>query len=76
LYDVSFRSLAGRKIVVIGERSADMGVRLKLDGLEYVDAGRRVRDALDLLPPGQVDVLANYTAFQDARRELAHAQGQ
>ncbi len=76
LYDVSFRSLAGRKIVVIGERSADMGVRLKLDGLEYVDAGRRVRDALDLLPPGRVDVLANYTAFQDARRELAHARGQ
>jgi len=76
LYDVSFRSLAGRRIAVIGERSADMGVRLKLDGLEYVDAGRRLRDALDLLPPGQVDVLANYTAFQDARRELAHAQGQ
>jgi len=76
LYDVSFRGLAGRRIVVIGERAADMGVRLKMDGLEYVDAGRRVRDALALLPPGQVDVLANYTAFQDARRELAHAAGQ
>jgi hypothetical protein len=29
--------------------------------------------ALAMVPPGPVDVVANYGAFQDARRELRHA---
>jgi UDP-N-acetylmuramyl tripeptide synthase len=76
LYDVSFHSLAGRRIIVIGQRSADMEVRLKMDDIECVSAGRHLLDALAMLAPGPVDVLANYTAFQDVRRELAHAEGQ
>jgi lipid II isoglutaminyl synthase (glutamine-hydrolysing) len=71
LYDVSFRALAGRPVVVTGERSAELEVRLQLDGVVNVNAGRRFLDALALMPPGPVDVVANYTAFQDARKELA-----
>jgi lipid II isoglutaminyl synthase (glutamine-hydrolysing) len=73
LYDVSFRALAGRRVVVMGERSAELEVRLQMDGVTCVDAGEHVLDALALMPPGPVDVVANYTAFQSARRELARA---
>jgi UDP-N-acetylmuramyl tripeptide synthase len=76
LYDVSFRALAGRQIVVTGERSAELEVRLQLDGVACVDAGAHISDALALIPPGPVDVVANYTAFQDARRELDRAAPQ
>jgi UDP-N-acetylmuramyl tripeptide synthase len=73
LYDVSFRALAGRRVVVMGERSAELEVRLQMDGVTCVNAGEHVLDALALMPPGPVDVVANYTAFQSARRELARA---
>jgi lipid II isoglutaminyl synthase (glutamine-hydrolysing) len=73
LYDVSFRALAGRRVAVIGERSAELQVRLQMDRVTCVDAGEHVLDALALMPPGPVDVVANYTAFQSARRELARA---
>ncbi len=74
LYDVSFRGLAGREIVVIGRRAADLRVRLELDGLAPTVIVGGVREALAAIPPGPVDLLANYTAFQEARRELAHVR--
>jgi UDP-N-acetylmuramyl tripeptide synthase len=76
LYDVPFHGLAGRKIVVIGQRSVDIEVRLKLDGVEYLKDELGLLHALAMLPEGEVDLLANYTAFQDARRELVHAERQ
>ncbi len=72
LYDVSFTGLAGRTIIVMGRRSTDLKVRLKLDDLTCVSA-HHILDALALLPSGRVDVVADYTAFQATRRELAHA---
>ena len=72
LYDVSFRGLAGRRVVVAGERSSEFEVRLRMDGVDCVDAGEHVLAALAMVPPGPVDVVANYTAFQEARKELAH----
>jgi lipid II isoglutaminyl synthase (glutamine-hydrolysing) len=80
LYDVSFRSLGGRPLVVTGRRATDMRVRLEMDGLEAKAVPGGLRSALATLPPGPVDVLANYTAFRDARREVLregnHAGGQ
>ena len=73
LYDVSFRALAGRDLVVTGRRATDLVVRLEMDGLTPRLVRGGVRKALEVLPPGPVDVLANYTAFQEARRELDHA---
>ena len=76
LYDVSFRSLADRPLVVIGRQATDMRVRLEMDGLTPTVVRTGLRDALLTLPAGPVDVLANYTAFQDARRELARGRRQ
>ncbi|MEP6814072.1 MAG: DUF1727 domain-containing protein [Marmoricola sp.] len=74
LYDVSFAGLAGRPIVVTGRRSTDMHVRLEMDGFADVGLAADVRAAIAMLPPGDVQVLANYTAFQDARKVLGRAQ--
>jgi hypothetical protein len=57
---------------VQGRRSTDLLVRLELDGVAARDVPGRLRDALDTLPPGPVDVVGNYTAFQIARTELDH----
>jgi hypothetical protein len=72
LYDVPFGALTGRQVVVTGQRSTDMLVRLEMDGLQDVAQARDVRAALELLPEGDVHVIANYTAFQACRRELTH----
>ena len=73
LYDVHFEELAGRRIVVVGRRATDLLVRLSMDGLTSIERADSVVAALDALPPGPVDVIANYSAFQDARRELDRA---
>jgi UDP-N-acetylmuramyl tripeptide synthase len=73
LYDVPFAGLAGRDLVVTGRRAADLAVRLELEGLGTVRTAPDVRAALELLPAGEVTFVGNYTAFQDARRELERA---
>jgi UDP-N-acetylmuramyl tripeptide synthase len=73
LYDVSFDSLQDRPVAVAGRRATDMLVRLRMAGLDDAESYPTLRDALRALPTGPVDVLANYTAFQDARRELGGA---
>jgi hypothetical protein len=55
----------------MGERSSEFEVRLQMDGVACVDGGVHLLGALALVPPGPVDVVANYTAFQEARKELA-----
>jgi UDP-N-acetylmuramyl tripeptide synthase len=72
LYDVSFEGLRGRQVVVSGRRATDMLVRLRFARVDHVQAYPRLTEALATLPPGPVDVLANYTAFQEARAELGH----
>jgi lipid II isoglutaminyl synthase (glutamine-hydrolysing) len=72
LYDVPFGVLAGRSVVVTGRRSTDLLVRLEMEGLRGVRVADGVTSALRALPPGPVDLVANYTAFQEARRELSH----
>jgi UDP-N-acetylmuramyl tripeptide synthase len=69
LWDVPFEQFGARQVVASGERAADLGVRLSYAGLEH----RTVADplaALETLPPGQIDVVANYTAFHQFRRRL------
>jgi UDP-N-acetylmuramyl tripeptide synthase len=70
LWDVPFERLRGRLVIATGDRGRDLAVRLHYAGVEhrfvegYVDAVRAT-GASDL------DLAANYTSFQDARRELA-----
>jgi UDP-N-acetylmuramyl tripeptide synthase len=70
LYDVPFADLAGRPVVVTGRRATDMVVRLEMDGLDDVSVAADVVAAVAMLPAGDVDIVANYTAFQEARRLL------
>jgi len=73
LWDVAFEQFGSRQVVASGERAADLGVRLSYAGLDH----RTVADplaALETLPPGQIDVVANYTAFHQFRRRLGRGR--
>ena len=72
LWDVPLAGLAGRLVVASGERAADLAVRLHYAEVSHTvipDLGQ----ALASLPPGPCDLLANYTAFVRALRELTPA---
>ena len=58
--------LAGRRIIVVGRRATDLLVRLEMDGLTRSSGAATWSARWPTLPPGPVDVIANYTAFQDA----------
>lgn len=62
LWDAPFERLAGRTVVAAGNRAADVALRMHVAGLHV----RVVPDpaaAIRSLPPGPVDVAANYPAF-------------
>lgn len=83
LWDVPFERLAGRFVVAGGERWRDLAVRLHYAGVEHVgisslpeavlEAARRARETTGGggMKPLRVEVVANYTAFQDLRRALS-----
>lgn len=62
LYDVNFESLAGHRVWCFGDRRLDLATRLDYAGVEY----RIINDLAQVPVTGQpVDLLANYTAFQE-----------
>jgi lipid II isoglutaminyl synthase (glutamine-hydrolysing) len=69
LYDVDFSPLRGRRVFITGDRAMDLAVRLEVNDVafEHVTSFGR---ALAAVPPGRLEVIANYTAFQDIRAEL------
>jgi lipid II isoglutaminyl synthase (glutamine-hydrolysing) len=71
LWDVDYRVLIGRPVYVTGERRLDLAVRLEADqvGFELVEG---VDEAVDRVS-GSLDVIANYTAFQQIRVTLGRA---
>ncbi|WP_329052942.1 DUF1727 domain-containing protein [Amycolatopsis sp. NBC_01488] len=73
LWDVNFESLRGRRVVVSGERLMDLSVRLS-----YGEVAHWIEpdplEAITRLPPGPVDLVANYTAFRDVTARLPHDQ--
>ena len=74
LWDVPFEKLSCPVIVASGERAADLGVRLSYAGLDHHTEPDPVA-ALALLPPGTIDVVANYTAFHQLLRRLGPPVG-
>jgi UDP-N-acetylmuramyl tripeptide synthase len=70
LWDVPFERLEGRLVVATGERSRDLAVRLQYAGLEHVHEPD-LRRALAAAPAPLVDVVANYTSFQQLRARFA-----
>jgi UDP-N-acetylmuramyl tripeptide synthase len=73
LWDVDYRVLRDRPVLIAGERRLDLAVRLEADQVAFRLVGS-VDEAVDLVPPGGLDVIANYTAFQQIRTTLGRAQ--
>ncbi|MBG0827582.1 DUF1727 domain-containing protein [Planomonospora sp. ID67723] len=72
LWDVDYRVLRGRPVYVTGERRLDLALRLEVADVPFQLAGS-FGQALAAQPPGKVDVIANYTAFQQIRSEFGRA---
>ena len=70
LWDVPFERLRGRLVVATGERSRDLAVRLGYAEVEHLHEPDLVR-ALGAAGAPSVDVVANYTSFQQLRTRLA-----
>ena len=78
LWDVPFERLRGRLVVATGERGLDLAVRLRYADVRHTfepDYRKAVMaaaagGALGARQP-ELDFVANYTSFQDARRALA-----
>jgi len=69
LWDVPFERLRGRLVIATGDRGRDLAVRLRYAGVEH----RFVEGyaaAVRATGGDDIDLAANYTSFQDARREL------
>jgi UDP-N-acetylmuramyl tripeptide synthase len=69
LFDVDFSPLAGRPVLITGDRAFDLAVRLEVNEIPFQHV-RTFTQALAATPPGRLEVIANYTAFQDIRAEL------
>lgn len=72
LWDVPFERLHGRMVIATGDRGRDLAVRLR-----YAEVDHRFvegyAEAVRAAGASDLDLAANYTSFQDARRELARA---
>jgi UDP-N-acetylmuramyl tripeptide synthase len=73
LWDVDYRLLRGRPVLVTGERRLDLAVRLEADEVDFelVDG---LDDAIGRSRAASLDVIANYTAFQQIRTVLGRTQ--
>jgi UDP-N-acetylmuramyl tripeptide synthase len=69
LFDVDFSPLHGRPVLITGERAFDLAVRLEVNDVAFTHV-RSFGEAVAAVPPGRLEVIANYTAFQDIRAEL------
>jgi UDP-N-acetylmuramyl tripeptide synthase len=68
LYDVPFELLRGQRVYCFGDRRLDLAARLEYARVEYV-----VVESETVLPISTdvVDVLSNYTAFQEWREKTS-----
>jgi len=69
LFDVDFGPLRGRPVLITGDRAYDLAVRLAVNEVPFQHVPTFAQ-ALAAVPPGRLEVIANYTAFQDIRAEL------
>jgi UDP-N-acetylmuramyl tripeptide synthase len=73
LWDVDYRRLRGREVFVAGERRTDLAVRLEADEVAFRVVGS-VDEAVDLARAPSMEVIANYTAFQQIRAVVGRTQ--
>jgi len=73
LWDVDYRVLRGRPVYISGERRIDLAVRLEADEVPF-ELVEGIDDAIGRVSGSELDVIANYTAFQHIRAILGRAQ--
>jgi len=73
LWDVDYRRLRGRIVLVGGERKLDLAVRLEADEVPFRMV-QNIDEAVHLAASPNLDVLANYTAFQQYRAVLGRTE--
>ncbi len=73
LWDVDYRVLRGRPVLVGGQRRIDLAVRLEADEVPF-ELVNGIDDAVSKVEAGALDVIANYTAFQQIRATLGRAE--
>jgi UDP-N-acetylmuramyl tripeptide synthase len=69
LWDVDYRVLRGRPVLVSGERRIDLAIRLEADEVSF-ELVKGVEEAVRKIEAPTLDVVANYTAFQQIRAVL------
>jgi UDP-N-acetylmuramyl tripeptide synthase len=69
LWDVDYRRLRGRPVFVAGERKLDLAVRLEADEVAFSLADG-IDEAIAAARSPSMEVIANYTAFQQIRAAL------
>ncbi|HTA10313.1 MAG TPA: MurT ligase domain-containing protein [Streptosporangiaceae bacterium] len=73
LWDVDYRVLRGRPVFVAGERRLDLAVRLEADQIPF-ELVEGIDDAVGRVTSDELDVIANYTAFQQIRAILGRTE--
>jgi UDP-N-acetylmuramyl tripeptide synthase len=71
IYDVPFETLGERPVICTGDRASDLSVRLAYAGIEH-EWRPNVDEVMDRLEFPIVDVIANYSAFQDLRKRFGN----
>jgi UDP-N-acetylmuramyl tripeptide synthase len=71
LWDVDYTRLTGHPLLVLGDRKLDLAVRLEVAGQDF-RVCESLEDAVRTAPPGRIEAIANYTAFQDLRRRVGN----
>lgn len=62
LWDVDFKALAGREVLVTGDRRVDVSARLTVDGISHRIVDNEY-EASKVFGPIDADLIASYTAF-------------
>lgn len=72
LWDVDYRILRGRPVWATGERRLDLAARLEAAEVTFTVVDD-IQEAVMAVPPGKLDIIANYTAFQNIRTRYGRA---
>jgi UDP-N-acetylmuramyl tripeptide synthase len=73
LWDVDYRRLRDRLVLVGGERRLDLAVRLEADDVPFTLVND-IDEAIDGAGAARLEVLANYTAFQQYRAVVGRTE--
>ena len=73
IYDVPFETLGERPVICSGDRASDLSVRLSYAGIAH-EWRPDVNEVIDHLAFPIIDVIANYSAFQDLRKRFGNVE--